>query len=73
MAKSEQKQPETKFTTTPNDTVLNLLEKVGLPKTRENYLKVAYLGQVPDPLPAELEEELPPFLQAEPKEKPEPF
>jgi hypothetical protein len=38
------------------------MKRDGIPITRENYLHIAYFGDVPDPWGAELEAELPPQL-----------
>ena len=45
------------------DPVVALLLRLKLPVTRENYLEMAFSEPPPDPLPAELEEQLPDFLQ----------
>jgi hypothetical protein len=63
--------PETKFPpqraeSTPQtggDETLSLMHKARIPVTRENYLQVAYLGQIPQPWTAELELELPEELR----------
>ena len=48
----------------PNsDPTMDFLRATSTPVTRENYLEIAYLGEVPDPFPAELEALLPPELQ----------
>lgn len=42
------------------DPVEQMLNDLGIPLNRENYLEMAYAGmEIPDPLPAELEEQLP--------------
>ena len=47
-----------------NDGVLKLMKRLSLPMTREQYLELAYMGQdIPDPLPIELELNLPPQFQ----------
>lgn len=47
-----------------NDGVLKLMKRLNLPMTREQYLELAYMGQdIPDPLPIELELNLPPQFQ----------
>ena len=46
-----------------DDVVVELLEKAGVPLTRENYLNMAYLGNPPKELEAEQEAELPKELQ----------
>jgi len=38
-----------------NDCVIEFLRKHNIPLTRENYISVAYLGQPPDELDAEVE------------------
>jgi hypothetical protein len=49
---------------TQQDGTLILLERMGLPVTRENYLRVAFMGNPPpEPLDGEIEAELPPQLQ----------
>jgi hypothetical protein len=45
------------------DAVLELMLKCKIPMTRENYLEVAYLGQLPDPWTLEHELELPEQFQ----------
>jgi hypothetical protein len=35
------------------------MQRCNIPLTRENYLEMAYFGEAPDPLPAELEADLP--------------
>ena len=46
------------------DGVVQLLREMRLPITRANYLYVAWMGEPPDePLAAEIEEQLPWFLQ----------
>ncbi len=49
------KQPMAKQST---DGTLVLLERMGLSVTRENYLKVAFLGNPPDELDGEIEAEI---------------
>jgi hypothetical protein len=40
------------------------MKRLSLPMTREQYLELAYMGQdIPDPLPIELELNLPPQFQ----------
>ena len=47
-----------------NDSTVEYLKTHGIPVTRENYLRLAFLGNPPDePLDGELEAELPRFLQ----------
>jgi len=36
-----------------SDGFVRLLEKAGIPVTRENYLDLVYFGDVPDVIPAE--------------------
>lgn len=50
-------------TGTGDDLVLHMMKKYDIPVTRENYLHLAYAGDVPHPWPAELEANLPPQLQ----------
>jgi hypothetical protein len=46
------------------DGTLMLLKRMGLPVTRENYLRVAFMGNPPEePLDGEIEAELPEELQ----------
>ena len=45
------------------DTLIEMMVHHGIPITRKAYLDLAYWGEAPDPLPAELEAELPPELQ----------
>jgi len=42
-----------------SDGILAVMRKFNLPMTREQYLELAYFGEVPDNFGAELEEELP--------------
>jgi hypothetical protein len=42
------------------DPVLSLMRNVNIPITRENYLNLAYTGDVPSPLSAEEKADLPP-------------
>jgi hypothetical protein len=44
--------------------LMRLMTKYDIPLTRENYLKLAYLGEVPEPLSAEQEADLPVELQS---------
>jgi hypothetical protein len=44
--------------------LMRLMKKYDIPLTRENYLKLAYLGEVPEPLSAEQEADLPVELQS---------
>jgi len=46
-----------------NDPVVDLMLKNKIPLTRENYLNVAYMGEVPEELSAEQELELPEEFQ----------
>jgi hypothetical protein len=46
-----------------DDVVLELLHELKMPVTRENYLKIAYLGDPPEEWGAELEAELPEELR----------
>lgn len=45
------------------DPVLEYMERQGLPRTRAQYLALAYKEGAPDPLPAELEAEIPEELR----------
>ena len=49
--------------TTESDATLAMMIKLGMPITRENYIEMNWLGSVVDPLPAELDEELPEQLR----------
>lgn len=40
-----------------------MMRKNGVPLTRENYLHMAYLGEIPDPWTSEHEAELPKQFQ----------
>jgi hypothetical protein len=51
-----------------DDGTFTLLERMGLPVTRENYLRAAFLGNPPEELDGEVQAELPPGLQ-EPEEE----
>jgi hypothetical protein len=51
------------MTTLDNDGTLVLLKRMGLPVTRENYIRAAFLGNPPDELDGEIEAELPEELQ----------
>jgi hypothetical protein len=46
-----------------SDAVLAYMVEKDIPLTRQNYLTLAYLGDVPEPLGVEEEAELPTFLQ----------
>lgn len=41
------------------DYVLEYMKQHNIPLTRENYLEINYMGNPPDPMPAELEAEIP--------------
>lgn len=41
------------------DYVLEYMKQHNIPLTRENYLEINYMGSPPDPMPAELEAEIP--------------
>jgi hypothetical protein len=45
------------------DVVVELLQRAGVPLTRENYLNMAYFGEVPEEWSAELEVELPQVIR----------
>jgi hypothetical protein len=45
------------------DDLVAFMRKCGIEVTRENYIELAYCGEVPDPWPAELEANLPAELQ----------
>jgi len=42
-----------------DDPVIAMMKEANVPLTRENYLDLAYLGEVPSPFPSELEADLP--------------
>jgi hypothetical protein len=42
-----------------NDIVLELMKQRGVPLTRENYLYIAYMGDVPEEIGGEIEAEIP--------------
>jgi hypothetical protein len=42
---------------------MRLMQRLGIPVTRESYLYLSYLGQPPEELSAEEEAELPPKLR----------
>ena len=46
-----------------DEPLMRLMKKYDIPLTRENYLKLAYVGEVPEPLSAEQEADLPVELQ----------
>jgi len=48
-----------------SDPVLQLMEKYGIEKTRENYLEVAFMGEVPEEIGAEIEEGFPDGIRLE--------
>jgi hypothetical protein len=41
------------------DIVLNLMKQRGVPLTRENYLHIAYMGDVPEEIGGEIEASIP--------------
>jgi hypothetical protein len=60
----EPMKPEVKSGITRPDGTVRLLEKFGIPVTRENYLQLAFAGNPPEePLDQEIEEQLPIELQ----------
>jgi hypothetical protein len=50
-------------TTKHSDPLVRLMKRFGIPVTREDYLELAYMGEVPKELSAEQEAELPPEIQ----------
>lgn len=46
-----------------DDDLTRFMKRYNVPVTRDNYLHVAYMGEVPHPWTAELEANLPPQLQ----------
>ncbi len=46
-----------------NDGVLALMKRLNLPMTRDQYLELAFLGEIPDELGAEEEADLPEQFQ----------
>ena len=49
-----------------HDPLKRLMKKYDIPLTRENYLELAYMGEVPEQLSAEQEADLPIELQRTP-------
>ncbi len=45
------------------DLIIDYMEKEGIPMTRENYLDLAFMGDVPDELDPEFEASMPEALQ----------
>ena len=45
------------------DGITGLLRELGLPRTRENHLLINFLGQVPEEIDPEIEEEIPEDLR----------
>jgi len=55
---------QTESTNQPGtDPMVDWMVKHQIPVTRQNYLREAYMGKIPEPWTAELEMELPEFLQ----------
>jgi hypothetical protein len=52
-----------------NNCVLRYMINNKIPLTRDNYLSLAYFGDLPDELSAEEEAELPEFFQLDPGEE----
>jgi hypothetical protein len=50
-------------TTKHSDPLVATMRYYSIPVTRENYLELAYMGEVPEELGAEVEAELPPEIQ----------
>jgi hypothetical protein len=50
------------------DVVLQKMKEENIPMTRDNYLALAYFGDVPEVLDAEAEAELPEQFQMDPPE-----
>ena len=46
-----------------DDPLVSLMKRFNIPITRENYLNLAYMGEVPEELGAEQEADLPPEIQ----------
>ena len=46
-----------------DEPLMRLMKKYDIPLTRENYLRLAYMGEVPEQLSAEQEADLPVELQ----------
>ena len=59
MEKLQPTKPETESGTTPLNGTEKMLQELGLPLTRENYLRLEFLGNPPEELDGELEAELP--------------
>lgn len=55
------------MTNTTKDTVLEFMERNGIELTRENYLQLAYMGEVPDEIDPEIEFSLPEMFQLDPQ------
>ena len=49
--------------TSDSDPLVESMKRLGAPLTRKNYLDLAYPDNLPSEWTAELEAELPPFLQ----------
>lgn len=54
--------PELKGLDPVTASVIRVMQRAGIPITRENYIAYNW-PEIPNPWPAELEAELPPFLQ----------
>ena len=50
-----------------DEPLMRLMKKYDIPLTRENYLRLAYMGEVPEQLSAEQEADLPVELQRTPR------
>lgn len=76
MEKSPLMKPEPKSTISPEEyetlrgqfPVLDAMEQLKLPMTRESYLAMCYGREVPNPIPAEEQLELPPQFRDGPDE-----
>jgi hypothetical protein len=68
-----EKAPQKSFGLPGKDITLDALKRRNMPVTRENYILMNWMGDYDpsEPLPAELEAELPDFLQLD-AEEPEP-
>lgn len=62
-SRAQSKQPAVSADQIGQSPLLQEMQRLGIPLTRENYLDAAYLGDAPEPLPAELEQQLPRALQ----------
>ena len=69
MDESQPTKPDNESMTISTNGTVELMKEAGIPVTRENYLKVEFLGEVPDPVPPEVELEMPNELRLPPYRK----